>query len=245
VSDSQRIRRFKAIVAGAAGIALLIGGATYALWSADGEGDAKTVIAGHLQLEVDDAEWFDTSADRSDRTAKTPDGIDAHKILNMDTWKIVPGDTARGYIPIKMALDGDNMVAKMSLSGTYNGIAPTGFALSYEILDAKDATAMTTAASGALGGLSTTYAVGTFQAPSANNEDGQPDGNLPEAPTTAFPSNDDTVKPNLYAVIDVKFDKDTANVVSVDAPAALGSIKVVLEQIREPGIGNFTSTAAP
>ena len=62
-------KRRNALLAGAAGVALLIGGSTYALWSATGSLTGGSITAGDLKLDTSVAPAaYDVSADRSDTT---------------------------------------------------------------------------------------------------------------------------------------------------------------------------------
>lgn len=68
-TDSRSRKRRNGLIAAAAGIALLIGGSTYALWSASDSIQGGTITAGDLNLVAGESQGtFDVSADRSDST---------------------------------------------------------------------------------------------------------------------------------------------------------------------------------
>lgn len=91
-------------IAGAAGAALLMSGATYALWSDSADVDGATISSGNLEVEVANQwAWTDISADRTD----DPQTID------LTAFKMIPGDTIQGTIGLDVALAGDNMVAAL------------------------------------------------------------------------------------------------------------------------------------
>lgn len=91
-------------VAGAAGIALLMGGATFALWSASDDIDGGTITAGNLDVDVleEEVTWTDIS------------GGGNVPINDLGAFRIVPGDTIQGRFPIDVALEGDNLRAELS-----------------------------------------------------------------------------------------------------------------------------------
>ncbi|MDR1450649.1 MAG: SipW-dependent-type signal peptide-containing protein [Propionibacteriaceae bacterium] len=163
--ENARKKRQGAIAV-AAGVALLLGGSSYALWSATDSVDAGQVISGNLKLEAagDSSLMADISADRfdssnlnfdSDTTELGPainftltdgqkaiyngvglsNGIDGdgssyglhidqdnvlvgHLIDDPTTWKMVPGDTVASFSYFTVTLEGDNLVAKLTLDAT-------------------------------------------------------------------------------------------------------------------------------
>lgn len=97
-------RKTTGLVAGAAGAALLMGGATFALWS-----DSETVAGGKLtsgNLDVGAVTqvWEDVS-----------DGVERGAIADLSEFIIVPGDTIRGTITVPVALHGDHMYADLDV----------------------------------------------------------------------------------------------------------------------------------
>jgi predicted ribosomally synthesized peptide with SipW-like signal peptide len=95
----------KGALAGVAGVAILAGGTTFALWSDSEEVDGGEITSGNLDVKLTEHKWFDVSDDRTD---------EGHPI-DLSTFKIIPGDTIKGEFGVDMALEGDNMVAKLSL----------------------------------------------------------------------------------------------------------------------------------
>ena len=104
------------IAAAAAGVLLLGGAGTVALWSGTGDIDAGTVTTGHLTLDATVAgEWTDTSAD-----AVTPD-------FNSATDHLVPGDTVAYEQTVTISADGKNLKGELTAGGlTDGGALPDG-----------------------------------------------------------------------------------------------------------------------
>src|SRR5699024_7667658 len=105
-------KKLTGVVAGAAGAALLLSGATYALWTDNATVEGGTITAGNLDVAVlppadQQSTWHDVSADRTD----SPHAID------LSTFRIVPGDTITGTFGIDVGLEGDNMLANLALAG--------------------------------------------------------------------------------------------------------------------------------
>ena len=97
----------KGAIAGIAGIALLAGGTTFALWNDGVNVDGGIITAGNLDVAtVGTTQWVDTSANRTD----------AGHTIDLNDFKIVPGDTIQGTFGIAAALQGDNLVANLGLS---------------------------------------------------------------------------------------------------------------------------------
>lgn len=94
------------VVAGIAGAALLMGGTTFALWSDSADVDGAQISSGNLDVEVSEWAWKDVSDDRKDKD---------HEI-DLNEFKIIPGDTVAGTFGIDLSLEGDNMAARIQLT---------------------------------------------------------------------------------------------------------------------------------
>ena len=95
----------KGAVAGAAGIALLLGGAsTFALWNASATADAGVVQSGRLTLErtAPRGTWTDLSTG-----TPTPIG-------NIATYSLVPGATIQFRQPLAVTAEGDHLRATLA-----------------------------------------------------------------------------------------------------------------------------------
>ncbi|MDR0366759.1 MAG: alternate-type signal peptide domain-containing protein [Bifidobacteriaceae bacterium] len=126
--QDRRKRRLKGLIAGVAGVALLMGGTTFAYWSDSTQAAGGSITNGTLDVEpVANAKlaWYDT------RKPGTANGVikkSVTEIANPGAFKAVPGDTLEIDLP-QMAVKavGDNMkfeVAVVSNSGgptTFNG----------------------------------------------------------------------------------------------------------------------------
>ncbi|OAV63082.1 alternate-type signal peptide domain-containing protein [Enteractinococcus helveticum] len=99
----------KGFLAGAAGLGLLLGGSTFALWSDSADLDDQRIRSGNLEVKVNEVNWRDISPDRTDK------GRNGHEI-NLERFRIIPGDKIQARYPIKVALEGENMVAQLKLA---------------------------------------------------------------------------------------------------------------------------------
>ncbi|MFS0703086.1 alternate-type signal peptide domain-containing protein [Cellulomonas sp. 179-A 9B4 NHS] len=133
----------KGIIAGAAGIALLAGGATFATWSDTVNVGGGEIESGKLDVAiVNTPQWFDVSADRADGTAAaTPvTQLRGHQV-DLSSWKIVPGDAVEATYAFDVALEGDNLAAQLRLANI-NALATNGGTATYKVYTA-DATSPT------------------------------------------------------------------------------------------------------
>ncbi|MBL3699142.1 alternate-type signal peptide domain-containing protein [Leucobacter luti] len=137
VSEPKKRRRgLLWVAAGAA--ALLAGGSTFALWAANDTFSGGTITAGDLNLvQLEDTSFWDVSNDRVDatETVGASDGSQpGHKITDVNTWRIAPGDKLAASFEATATLDGDNLVARVGIDGLdqlANTI--TGMNYSYEV----------------------------------------------------------------------------------------------------------------
>ncbi|MDR2452984.1 MAG: hypothetical protein LBD51_00150 [Bifidobacteriaceae bacterium] len=119
---SRSSGRVKGIVAGVAGVALLLGGSTFALWSASTKFETiGTINTGQMKVEpvADGVKAYDVSPDR----ANSADGV-ANEIgvpgqgIDLATAQMVPGDMFAIALPFQVTMSGDNLVGRLSLFGT-------------------------------------------------------------------------------------------------------------------------------
>ncbi len=201
----------KGLIAGVAGIALLAGGSTFALWSAEATVAGGTITNGDLNVTAaTPLSWVDTSADRTDA---------GHPIININTWRMVPGDTAEGTVAVDVTLIGDNLAAELDLTST----APAdlnGLDLTYEVYKEGDTT--------------TPVASGSYGAPVALRFAANTTSQEATSPTTIVVEESDGTT-TLTVVITASFtdmgaaqDRDDVNAVT-----ALGDLAVSLTQVRE------------
>ena len=90
-------------IAGAAGIALLLGGAgTFALWNASASASASSISAGTLSLSANnDGKWLDTTNGRS-------------ATINPTTALMVPGNTYQFSQTLTVAATGQDLKANLT-----------------------------------------------------------------------------------------------------------------------------------
>ena len=121
VTEQNRRRKgFMWVAAGTA--ALLIGGSTFALWSASDTFSGGDITAGDLNLvQSADTSFWDVSNDRKDATDPVTgtDGTQqpGHEITDVATWRIAPGDKLAASFSATATLDGDNLVARVGIDG--------------------------------------------------------------------------------------------------------------------------------
>jgi len=96
----------KGLIAGVAGIALLTGGSTFAVWSSSTTVAAAEITNGDLQVSsgTTPATWADVSSDRTRRV-----------ISAIGDFSMVPGDTVEYVQPLEVSLKGDNLTARVTL----------------------------------------------------------------------------------------------------------------------------------
>lgn len=119
----------KGVIAGIAGIALLTGGSTFALWSADVPLLGGTITNGDLDVAaIGTLSWQDVSADRTPRA------------ITLADWRMVPGDTLEGTQGLDVVLVGDNLVADLALTDTGSTL-PAGVTVEYDVVVGGDVVA--------------------------------------------------------------------------------------------------------
>jgi len=127
--DNNRSRKTRGIVAIAAGAALLLGGSTFALWTANSTAASGVITAGDLEVGITAPAWSDISAD----VAGTP------RVIDLSTFRIIPGDTIQGVADVDAALLGDNLKAELNVNidEATGGLAAAteGVSLTYTVLD--------------------------------------------------------------------------------------------------------------
>lgn len=107
----------KGAIAGAAGVALLLGGAgSFALWNSSASVSGGTVVAGDLSVVPDESigTWVRMAGETS------------VAINDISAYRIVPGDVLVYTKAMTVAVTGTSLVATLGLSGA--SIAPTSSA---------------------------------------------------------------------------------------------------------------------
>lgn len=203
----------KGLIAGVAGIALLTGGSTFALWTASTTAAGGTITNGNLEVgSIGTASWQDVSPDR-------PDGPHA---IDLATWRMVPGDVVEGTYDFEVALEGDNLVASLGVDTTA-ATAPAGVTVTYDVLDEDGVVLLDDVALG-------TDSTLRFAAGRAGQAAGAPAN---AAPTVVVDKTDLTsADPNLTVVLTARFDEGTDAQDSVEATTVLGDLVVNLSQVR-------------
>jgi len=117
----RRSRRGLLLIA-AAMATVLIGGSTFAVWSANTLFTGGTITAGNLDItKATDTTFWDVSLDRTDQPTKLPGTDGATPVLghaiDLSTWLMVPGDKVAANLESTVTLVGDNLVAKLSVAG--------------------------------------------------------------------------------------------------------------------------------
>jgi alternate signal-mediated exported protein len=138
-----RSRRNKGLVAGAIGLALLVGGgSTFAIWSDSDTEDVDTVSStGVLDVTgITVPTVYDISGDAAGRTDTTALGFAGKPIGTPSNFKAVPKDTIEIDLSTTIKLEGDNMKAKLAVKSDEGpetgdgGTVPEGWTLTYWVL---------------------------------------------------------------------------------------------------------------
>jgi alternate signal-mediated exported protein len=228
---TEEKKRRKGLLWVAGGTALLLGGSTFALWSANDSFAGGTITAGDLNLvKAEETTFWDASGDRADATETIPgtDGTQlAHALDPADasTWRIVPGDKVAAAFSADVTLEGDNLVGLLSVDGLDeidNGIS--GMSYTYEVYQAGERvvveTALPTVANAPLLHLA---------APRDGQDNGQPDA----IAGTVFQM--DEVTQDFTVVIYGTFDAETTDRTDVTLSDTLAELTLSLEQVRDTG----------
>jgi len=139
-TEDRKSRRGLLWIAGAMAAALM-GGSTFALWSSNATFSGGTITAGDLNVALSaPVSFYDVSADRTDAT-ETVLGTDGsqkgHVIDAIADWRIVPGDKVAAAFSSDVTLSGDNLVAKLSITGlSAIGTGNASMSWTYEIYKA-------------------------------------------------------------------------------------------------------------
>jgi len=107
----------KGSIAGAAGIALLLGGAgTFALWNDSVTLANQSVSTGELDIELGAAAatWTDISTKTSGTPAVTTSSVIGTTTFNPTNHKLVPGDTVTYSKSVTIKASGKNIAAKLA-----------------------------------------------------------------------------------------------------------------------------------
>ena len=245
-NKNGRNRRVQGILAGVAGAALLLGGSTYALWSANDDVAGGKITAGDLNIEAGTFAAFDVSSDRADAGTQVIAGSSAlmgHAVTltaNGATtaagdWRIVPGDTLAMTFPLDVTLQGDNLIADL----TTNAKALTGAKdftdvagqLSYSYRLFNGTTEIT---SGATALPADTTALATIASNDLDKGAGTADTG--SGIVTVGTNN----KASLTYVLLVTFTDTATGQDNVKEIADLsGDFTATLTQLRKPGVGQF------
>ena len=216
-------------------LALLLGGSTFALWSANDVFQGGSITTGDLNLvKTADTTFYDVSADRTDATIPVPgtgtgavpdDSLMGHAITD-STWRMVPGDKAAAVFATTLTLNGDNLVGKLSLDGLSLTQGTNSLVnWSYQVFRAGVPLAAEQALpSGASGEATLIY----LSAP-GTGQGGQEDADGTTVYSMANTTESFTVV--LYAALDANTsDRDGVNITD-----QLTSVTLKLEQVRDTG----------
>ncbi|MFC4553853.1 alternate-type signal peptide domain-containing protein [Georgenia faecalis] len=225
----------KGALAGVAAVALLAGGSTYALWTDDAEADGGTITAGNLAVDlVGSPQWRDVSG------VEGPDGEGVD--IDLDRFRVIPGDTIEGTFSIDAALEGDNMLAELGI--TLGGQAvdgqtvmfPADINATYSVLGADDEpiTGMTDIPLGTTPApLLKLWSEASAPEDDATEEDGAAYLTLPANLTPQSTGPDaEPAGVDLTVVLTLTFDADTTDRELVQTGLVLPTVGVQLTQVR-------------
>ncbi|PFG40442.1 alternate signal-mediated exported protein [Georgenia soli] len=211
----------KGALAGVAGVAILAGGTTFALWSDSDKVDGGEITSGNLDVAALGGDWYDTSADRADRDTTVPfSGVSAHKITSIGSYRVVPEDTLQMVQGLDIGLEGDNLQASLKVVVPAALDANDGVELSYEVF--RDGVVVQP--SKALGSAFDMR----IQAGQSGQDQGDPDPGV-----LVIDEIDTDGVADLGVVITAKFlDQDDQDLVTTTL-ADLADITVELKQVRD------------
>lgn len=113
----------KGVIAGIAGLALLGGGTTFALWSDSDTISGATITNGQLSVTATGSmSWQDVS----DATAPVD-------ITSIGDFRMVPGDSLQGSQSLDVVVEGNNLVADL-LVDTAAATVPADVEVTYDVL---------------------------------------------------------------------------------------------------------------
>lgn len=108
------------------GVALLLGGGgTLAVWNADQESSAGTIVAGNLDLQSGAGQWTSNLSGA---------------IADISAYRVVPGETLTYAQPLEITLLGDELTATLTVTGadTNSGFVPANVEVSGPVLTTDD-----------------------------------------------------------------------------------------------------------
>lgn len=137
-------QRRNGIIAAVLGAALLMGGGTYALWSASAGLKGATITAGDLDITAKDTSYmYDVSDDVVVAAGDAAETIafgsqDLGTVQGLpidDTFLIVPGDTIALVYGYDIVLEGDNIQAELSMdvAASIGEFDPENLTFGYEL----------------------------------------------------------------------------------------------------------------
>jgi len=255
VVENRRSRRGLIWIAAALG-ATMLGGSTFAYWSANTSFTGGTITAGDLNMvRAADTTFYDVSADRTDATDTLPgtDGSqEGHLIADITSWTMVPGDKVAANLATTVTMSGDNLVAKLSATGIGTVAAANPWLTwTYEVylggtilVDEKSLPSS--------GGLLYLSAPDTGQADGLTDADGTTVFAMASSPLSftiviyaEFPATaGDAGQANKNATTGVFTDQGTSSTGTrqdAGSAAALSDILLLLEQVRDTGVVFVTS----
>jgi alternate signal-mediated exported protein len=253
--SNRKKRRVTGLIAGVAGLLLLLGGSSFALWTQTAGLATNDINNGTLDISAAPTSaqvWYDVSSDRLDNTTTMVDGATTGQVINLSSFNLIPGDTIEGDLTYVTALKGDNMVADLQLSAS---AAPTlnGVSLKYNVFTSADGETWTAALSepAAITLTTTPQHIMYLQAAKEVSEPDVVSGTtIPVISATAIPTAGAT--PNVKVVIYAYFADPCTGTVAptgcttyADLASALQTINVSLTQTRYGTSTWFPTSPAP
>ena len=137
LTDLKKARN--GVIAAALGAALLMGGGTYALWTTSATSGGGSITAGNMTIDAKEVLAFDTSPDQIHGTAVDIEVGDltlgSGVGIDLKAFRMVPGDTVALVFSYDITLEGDNLMADLTLGGVDVTDAKTFLDLTYDLYD--------------------------------------------------------------------------------------------------------------
>ncbi|MCL2470207.1 MAG: hypothetical protein FWF25_00480 [Propionibacteriaceae bacterium] len=229
-----------AVIAVAAATAFVLGGSTYALWSASADMGDTQVQMGDLELTAakNNIQVWDISPDLINKQQIVVGGKTFGNGVKIDpaSGAVVPRDELLLVVPFSMTLDGANLITRLDANYT-DGTKPDSLSsvltTTWTVIEANGQSVMSFPSTGAVSGTQAYFVTTEF---SGLNTGDQATNSRSWWPNQALQSG---VATNFFLVADMSFN-DVDDATAAKAVLKLtGSVNLSLNQIRGAELANL------